>query len=435
MLTLPSRRRGAPASAEELLANYARRGWDSEPFEAMLSLARRGDGELLKLVVRGVATLSRSTTFVDAAVSLLDSPDLITAGQRAVHHLEQHPAAVTGDSAAEGVIAELSLQAPEVLTSSLHTLWALAPNGRAYYAEWPWRACSDVEADRLLAVLAEGPEHEQHRAWAALLQSRRPDDLVAALAAPSREGADCIDAQDLPEVGLALQDGQVRRLHPVACYHLTFPADLLERMSDRPVWLQPANHPSWRADGELAGVVDLGGLSDDTCGSCHQRLQRLITFTDGIPADLDVTAVERLELAVCLSCLDMHAPLYYRHGGDGVPHPLTRQAEPSTPDWISASLLEAKCTLVRTDQRWRRQDWAISNGRQNLNRVGGEPTWIQHPDYPACPSCEAEMHALMQLDSFLPTTDDGELYWGSGGIGYVLWCDTCAISGVTAQWT
>ena len=42
------------------------------------------------------------------------------------------------------------------------------------------------------------------------------------------------------------------------------------------------------------------------------------------------------------------------------------------------------------------------------------------------------MTALLQLDSDLPTADGGEWLWGSGGIGYVSWCDDCAISG--AQW-
>jgi hypothetical protein len=45
------------------------------------------------------------------------------------------------------------------------------------------------------------------------------------------------------------------------------------------------------------------------------------------------------------------------------------------------------------------------------------------------------MTALLQLDSDLTTEGGGEWLWGSGGIGYVMWCDACAVSSVTAQWT
>ena len=35
--------------------------------------------------------------------------------------------------------------------------------------------------------------------------------------------------------------------------------------------------------------------------------------------------------------------------------------------------------LADTPARWQRQDWGQSNGRENLHRVGGEPSWIQSP--------------------------------------------------------
>lgn len=49
-----------------------------------------------------------------------------------------------------------------------------------------------------------------------------------------------------------------------------------------------------------------------------------------------------------------------------------------------------------------------------------EPTWIQGAQIPQCQICGCKMSFLMQLDSQLPDTNGGELYFGSGGILYVL---------------
>jgi hypothetical protein len=109
--------------------------------------------------------------------------------------------------------------------------------------------------------------------------------------------------------------------------------------------------------------------------------------------------------------------------------------ERTQPQFPAEPLLEGTVGLVATPARWRLQDWGAANSRENLHRLGGEPTWIQNSDYPRCPSCGSTMAALLQLDSGLPTEDGGQLLWGSGGIAYVSWCDNCAISGVQWQCT
>jgi hypothetical protein len=96
---------------------------------------------------------------------------------------------------------------------------------------------------------------------------------------------------------------------------------------------------------------------------------------------------------------------------------------------------EAEVRPVETPRRWRWQDWALSNGRENLNRVGGEPCWVQSAEYFDCPTCGSLMSFLMQLDSDLPTEDGGEWLWGSGGIGYGFWCDRCKVSAFLWQCT
>ncbi|WP_147385146.1 hypothetical protein [Paenibacillus thiaminolyticus] len=45
------------------------------------------------------------------------------------------------------------------------------------------------------------------------------------------------------------------------------------------------------------------------------------------------------------------------------------------------------------------QDWALSNGRENLCRVGGMPSWIEDAQYPSCPECRETMAFISSIPS------------------------------------
>jgi hypothetical protein len=51
-------------------------------------------------------------------------------------------------------------------------------------------------------------------------------------------------------------------------------------------------------------------------------------------------------------------------------------------------------------------------------KLGGWPHWVQGIEYPSCPQCDAQMEAVLQVDSeqTLPTM------WGDMGIGHVTQC-------------
>ena len=93
-----------------------------------------------------------------------------------------------------------------------------------------------------------------------------------------------------------------------------------------------------------------------------------------------------------------------------------------------------RCCATWTPARWQHQDWGYASDRENLSRLGGEPTWIQYPDYPRCPACGHRLHFLAQLDS-LNFAGGREWLWGGGGIAYIMWCDPCRISAVFWQCT
>ena len=55
-------------------------------------------------------------------------------------------------------------------------------------------------------------------------------------------------------------------------------------------------------------------------------------------------------------------------------------------------------------------------GQENLNRIGGEPSWIQDAEFPSCPLRQERMPYLLQLDSCLPSEHGGECPFGGAAV-------------------
>jgi hypothetical protein len=127
--------------------------------------------------------------------------------------------------------------------------------------------------------------------------------------------------------------------------------------------------------------------------------------------------------------------LFYLHDENGCPSNVGYNGPAVKPQFPAGPLKETEIQLAETPRRWYWQDWGRSNSRENLNRIGGEPCWIQSAEYPQCPLCQRLMRYLLQLDSDLPMMDGGEWLWGSGGIAYGFWCDQCKVSGFFWQCT
>ena len=173
-------------------------------------------------------------------------------------------------------------------------------------------------------------------------------------------------------------------------------------------------------------------FTDGACGNCGGQLHRLLALPT-VPSGLGVS-LAALEIATCLSPASdrKNHSLFYRHDTAGRPDPLEQATEKTEPEFPAEPLLQGEVGLVPTPARWRLQDWGAANSRENLHRRRRADLEFQGPDFPRRPACKSAMTALLQLDSDLPTADGSEWLWGSGGIGYVSWCDACAIS--CAQW-
>lgn len=192
------------------------------------------------------------------------------------------------------------------------------------------------------------------------------------------------------------------------------------------------HHPTWRFEDSEASCK-LGGVLDEADGDAQNPLFHLITL-DPLPRDLPVRSLPRLILAAHVREINEGEVVFYEHDAQGMPR---RIGERTQVEYVQDEpIKECEVILAPTPARWAAQDWGMSNSRQNLARIGGEPSWIQGALVPTCPICGEKMEFLMQFDSELPSCEQGgEVYFGSGGILYVFWCERTRVSGFFMQCT
>jgi hypothetical protein len=222
----------------------------------------------------------------------------------------------------------------------------------------------------------------------------------------------------------------------------------LRVVADRDVWVTaavgPAIHivtppgyadlhcgvptPTWLPSyGRRLATSRFGGALAAACGMCGQRLHLLLELRS-IPPQFRLS-VERLTIATCLSCLGWeHDELWFRHGVDGTVCMLDDKGQYHDPQFPVGPLMPTTAELVDFGPRYARQSWRTSI-YENLNRLGGAPSWGQDEVVLECCECAAAMRHLLQVDSCFPLADSGRTFlFGSSGIAYVQWCDACRLS-------
>ena len=191
-------------------------------------------------------------------------------------------------------------------------------------------------------------------------------------------------------------------------------------------------HLTWRFEGGESGYK-LGGVLDEADGDAQNPLFHLITL-DPLPHDLPVRSLPRLILAAHVREINEGEIVFYEHDAQGMPRRIGERTQVEYA--FDEPIKECEVALAPTPARWAAQDWGMSNSRQNLARIGGEPSWIQGASVPRCPICGEKMEFLMQLDSELPSCEQGgEVMFGSGGILYVFWCERTRVSAFFMQCT
>ena len=231
------------------------------------------------------------------------------------------------------------------------------------------------------------------------------------------------------EIGFGGEKFRLKRYCRQRAYHIIFPRGYF----GAPYAAHLAkHHPTWRFEGGEAGYK-LGGVLDEADGDVQNPLFHLITL-DPLPRNLPVRSLPRLTLAAHVREINEGEIVFYEHDAQGMPRRIGARTQV---EYVQDEpIKECEVALATTPPRWAAQDWAMSNGRQNLARIGGEPSWIQGASVPMCPICGEKMEFLMQLDSELPSCEQGgEVMFGSGGILYAFWCERTRVSGFFMQCT
>ena len=422
----------------KIIAGFKAKRWEAAPYERTVAILADNPAAAAELVRRVIGELREGPTFLAYAIDCL--PDV------AFPELVPFALDAFGDNpeneGAEDLISHASLQSPPSLHPHLDRIFHLQPNWSTYYAQWPWRGSGDAHQAFLKGIVnnASGvsqirkfpgrPRTAPEAAMSAMLETRQPDALRFVW---EKRGDEAID--HLLMVGFEGPEQGFRKLYTDTSLHLCFPSDYF-RDAKTPVHLVK-RHPTWHLSASTVPSGRFGGDGDAACQCCGGALHNIITLPS-IPPNLGVTKMAALSLQTCLSCLGWEedaSQLFYQHDDRGIPSGLMAPTERVIPEWPATPLRETAVVLSLTPRRWFWQDWALSNSRQNLNRLGSHPAWIQNAGYMTCPSCRQRMPHLLQLDSDLPTRDGGEWQWGSGGCCYVGWCDRCKVSGFTWQCT
>ncbi|MBX8466268.1 hypothetical protein [Deinococcus sp. RIT780] len=243
--------------------------------------------------------------------------------------------------------------------------------------------------------------------------------------------AQALGVHRLDEAGMELKDGQWRALYPDVCYHIQPSApDLTAHNMTAPTHMH-LDDLSWRIAGK--GLpAEYWGHQGPPCPHCGTDLQHLLTIPKPVPGIMLDTP---LTFVVCPYCMIGDRPTIFVHDEHGLPerpeyHGLgfdeTRGYDFSDLDQDAYKFPTQgfSAQLVATPPRWLFQnDFSDS---QNMNRLGGPPSWLQGPEWETCPKCQQSMLFLFQLR-------DGLAY--TNGIIYGFWCASCRVSAILNTYT
>lgn len=335
---------------------------------------------------------------------------------------------------AEAVIEYASLQFPELLHQYLALIFELKANESAFYAEYPWR---NLSAEQIKPFVLKMESHttslsDKRRLYRCLIETRDLDTLNFAYQFAfehnifEREDLEDYLTYDLESVGFTFKNGKIKSYCPNPVYHFKFPEKYF--CDNRPIHINKKQHPTWRLTPNDK-KYEFGGLIQN---DKDNPFVHLITF-EKIPNGLNIKQLKNLTLGMHIRELNEYSEIFYQHNDRGEPAKIgNTQIIENYPD---LAIKNTKICFAETPNRWTYQSWGSSNGRENLFRLGGEPIWIQSAQVLTCPICNEKMDFLMQLDTDLPDIENGEVYFGSGGICYVFWCDQSKVSGYLVQCT
>lgn len=415
--------------AEKLIYDFKENGWDTPNIYERLFEFTNNSEVTFAFCKLFIANFEEGATLFDDSLSYIEKEQLSELIVLALDTLKQRP-----NENAEAVIAYVGLQFPELLHKHLELIFELRPNESSIYAEYPWRKLptEKIKPFRDKFESQTTSLSDKQKLFSCLLETR---DLATINFAYQfaienklfeREDIEKYLTYYLESVGFTLRNGTIESYCPNLTYHFYFPENYFSE--DYPIHTNKKQHLTWNLK-PLDKKYKFGGIiqADENNPFIH-----LISF-DEIPDGLNIKKLMCLTLGLHIRELNENGVLFYQHNNLGKP---TKIGEEKSIEFCrDLSIKETEISFAETPNRWTYQDWGSSNSRENLFRLGGEPTWIQSAKVLTCPLCNEKMDFLMQLDTGLPDIEDGEIYFGSGGACYVFWCDKSKVSGYLIQYT
>ncbi|MCD8213421.1 MAG: hypothetical protein LUC34_05170 [Campylobacter sp.] len=396
-------------------------------YERFFELAKNED-EIFEFCRLFLDEFEKSRTIFHDALSYVRESDFAKLIKIALDVLQ-----TSDNENAQELIATASYQCAPLLHPHLELLFKLRPNKGTYYESYPWRGLSYENSQNLREILTspQTSNKEKEKAFECLVCTKDEKnvkfayDFAVKNRAFGKKSATVAQGYLEADAGFILREGELKSYCYDATYHICFPRGYFS--GDMPVWIKKDKHPTWNLT-PLPHKYKFGGVlqSDERNPFLH-----IITF-DKIPSGLGVS-LGSLTLGAHTTQMNEGATLFYEHDECGMPR-LMGESKVSG-DFVDVPIAPCEVSLAPTPPRWLKQDWGTSNARENLFRLGGMPCWIQSAEVLQCPKCGKTMKFLMQLDTDLPCEDGSELYFGSGGICYVLWCDECRVSAFLYQCT
>lgn len=411
---------------KELISEFQLKGYKTENlFERLNDLATNTDDAFL-FATQFLKTFTKSATVFNEVLSYINAEQFKALINNALEIFKTN-----ANENAETVIEFASLQFPELLHNDLELIFELNPNGKSFYANYPWR---NLAKEKILFFKNKFENTiiiaEKEKLFECLLQTRDAETVVFAYnyametnLFKHKYGEDYLLAH-LELVGFTIKNGNIENYCPNPVSHFVFSKNYFPKM-DR---AKNQQHPSWNLEPNETKYAFGGIIKEDD----NNPLMHIITFNK-IPSGIKISGLPQLVLGLHTRELNENGIVFYQH--DTLGNPIKINDLLKIEDHNDLPMQQTEVAFTETPKRWEIQSWGSSNGNENLYRLGGEPTWIQNPHVIICPLCNEKMDFLMQLDTGLPDTNGGEVYFGSGGICYIFWCDTSKVSGYTMQCT
>jgi hypothetical protein len=225
-----------------------------------------------------------------------------------VEHAVATLAIAPENTAAQEVIAYTSLQCLAALHPYRAALFERSVNRNIPYGIWRGAGPKAVQFLQSYYENEDQPDSIRLAAWRAALETRDTDTLKLAMESSPRSALQTDLTYYLWEVGYEATEGCLRQLYPRSTFHLRFDDDYPnESRGDHPTWHLPQSD-------DTPAMLFGGWLSKEEsatrCAICGGRLHHMLTL-DPVPEGLGVTGLNRLTLAVCLSCVE--ETLFYLH--------------------------------------------------------------------------------------------------------------------------